>query len=1009
MVLAEGLGMHVTGRLQALSLEQIVGRLPSAVVVFDADGDVRYRNARARDLGERHIGVPVAAHLGGAYDLHHLDGRRYDPEEWPVVRSMATGEEVVDEEFFRLLPDGNRLDFRCCSAPVYDEEAAIVGAVLVVDEISEERETARQLADHRRLQESMQDGVIAVDAGMRITTWNAAAERLYGWSAAEAMGRKAPDLAGPLIGYGPAATFTDELTQQQRTRMQVTARRRDGTTVDVEIIGTAMTDAGGEPVGYLAIHRDVTERRRAHEALQASQRRVEEILESITDAFCALDRAGHITYINDRALRWACESGGVPLDREEVLGHSLWERLPAVAGTALEASLRRALREQHAAVFEYRSPDEGPWLEVHAYPSAHGLSIYFRDISDRKQAEAEQARRRHRQALIADLGLRAAASGNVQDVADAAVALVARTLEVEQVAVMEVLPDSPNLVLRAGVGWADGAVGRATADGGHASLCGYAIRVGVPVVSEDADVDERFLLPLRSWGAEIASAATVVVAGRERPFGVLCAFARERHRFSHDDVHVLQSVANLVASAAEREAIARGLQEVRDAERSRIARDLHDDALSELSVAMARIRSEQRSGAVGDALLRVGRQLRGAIYDLTLTDDEDRPFAARLDELIEVQRDLASPTSVGFTARALPAESLGPLGTQVLRILREAITNARRHAEARHIEVNVTVAAGMLHATVCDDGRGFDELAALPPSCAEQQGLRGMRERAAAANGRLDVEPRRGPGTRVRLRLPLPTVLPDATPPTRVLLVEDHRTVREAIAAALEREPDFQVVAQAGSVAEGRAVLADVDVAVIDLMLPDGYGSDLIPELRAINRKAQAIVLTATLDRAEIARAVESGASAALHKSAALDEIADSLRRLQGGEALLPLDDVVELIALARRHRREEHADRAAIASVTPREREVLQALADGRDTQQIAQDLHITVRTQRNHVANILRKLGVHSQLQAIVLALRYGLVEVQRARTDSPAGGRGLLGADPGGEPGLGGAGGA
>jgi DNA-binding NarL/FixJ family response regulator len=233
----------------------------------------------------------------------------------------------------------------------------------------------------------------------------------------------------------------------------------------------------------------------------------------------------------------------------------------------------------------------------------------------------------------------------------------------------------------------------------------------------------------------------------------------------------------------------------------------------------------------------------------------------------------------------------------------------------------------------------------------------------------------------VRLRVPLPADLPGSTRATRVLLVEDHRTVREAIAAVLDLEPDFQVVAQAGSLAEARTVLADVDVAVIDLSLPDGYGSDLIAELRATNRRAQAIVLTATLDRSEIARAVESGASAALHKSVALDELADSLRRLQAGEALLPLDDVVELIALARRHRREEHADRAAIASITPREREVLQALADGRDTQQIAQDLHITVRTQRNHVANILRKLGVHSQLQAIVLALRYGLVEVQRS----------------------------
>ncbi|MDX6728388.1 MAG: hypothetical protein QOK49_3193 [Baekduia sp.] len=972
--------MHAIGQLQALSLEQIVGSLPSAVMVFDPDGSVRYCNARAHDMAEHQFGVSVPGHLGDGYDLYRRDGRVYEPAQGPVARSIAAGEAVVDEELFRLLADGSRLDFRCCSAPVYGEEG-IVGAVLVIDDITEERDIARRLADHRRLEDSMQDGVIAVDAGMTITTWNAGAERLYGWSEAEAIGRDARDLAGSLIGSGPAATFTDELTHQQRTRTEVTARRRDGTTVDVEIIGTAITDAGadGPPVGYLAIHRDVTERRRAHDALQASQRRVEEILESITDAFFALDPAWSITYINDRALRLAGQLAGLALDRDDVLGHSFWARLPVVAGTGLEASFRRAVQEQDAAVFDYHLPGDGPWLDVHAYPSAQGLAVYVRDITDRKQAEAEQVRRQHQQALIADLGLRAVAGEDVRAVADEAVALVAGMLAVEQVALLEVAPDSDSVILRAGVGWADGAVGTATADGGRASLCGYTIRAGEPVVSEDAGGDERFAPPLRGWGAEIASAASVVVGSRARPFGVLGAFAPQRRRFSDNDVHLLQSVANLIASAAEREAVGRRLDEVRDAERSRIARDLHDDALSELSIAVATIPSEQRSGAVGHALLRVERQLRGAIYDLNLADD-DRPLGARLDELIEVERDLASPATVKYTARALPAEPLGPFGTHVLRILREAITNARRHAGAERIDVIVSVEAGMLHAVVCDDGRGIGNAAAPPPTVAAQ-GLRGMRERAAAANGRLDVEARSGRGTRVRLRIPLPAGLPGSTRPTRVLLVEDHRTVREAIAAALELEPDFQVVAQAGSLAEARAVLADVDVAVIDLSLPDGYGSDLIAELRATNRRAQAIVLTATLDRSEIARAVESGASAALHKSVALDELADSLRRLQAGEALLPLDDVVELIALARRHRREEHADRAAIASITPREREVLQALADGRDTQQIAQDLHITVRTQRNHVANILRKLGVHSQLQAIVLALRYGLVEVQRS----------------------------
>jgi DNA-binding NarL/FixJ family response regulator len=91
------------------------------------------------------------------------------------------------------------------------------------------------------------------------------------------------------------------------------------------------------------------------------------------------------------------------------------------------------------------------------------------------------------------------------------------------------------------------------------------------------------------------------------------------------------------------------------------------------------------------------------------------------------------------------------------------------------------------------------------------------------------------------------------------------------------------------------------------------------------------------------------------------------------------VDDVVDLLRFAGRRREREREDRLAIEELTAREREVLQALADGLDSQAIADKLHITIRTERNHVANILAKLGVHSQLQALVFALRYQLVEIR------------------------------
>ena len=218
--------------------------------------------------------------------------------------------------------------------------------------------------------------------------------------------------------------------------------------------------------------------------------------------------------------------------------------------------------------------------------------------------------------------------------------------------------------------------------------------------------------------------------------------------------------------------------------------------------------------------------------------------------------------------------------------------------------------------------------------------------------------------------------------PIRVLLVEDHASFRQALAFMLEREPGFEVAGQVGSLAEARQLngeaLDNVEVAIVDLALPDGDGLELIEDFSSQPRMTT-LVLSASLEPGRFARAVEAGASGVLHKSTPIKDIVEAVQMLRAGEALLSPAEVVEMLRLVGRERQEELAARQAVERLTPREKEVLEALAEGLESKEIAEKLNVTVETERTHMVNILHKLGVHSRLQALVFAARYGVVQIR------------------------------
>ena len=216
----------------------------------------------------------------------------------------------------------------------------------------------------------------------------------------------------------------------------------------------------------------------------------------------------------------------------------------------------------------------------------------------------------------------------------------------------------------------------------------------------------------------------------------------------------------------------------------------------------------------------------------------------------------------------------------------------------------------------------------------------------------------------------------------RVMLVDDHTTFRQPLALMLGLEPDVVVVAEAGSLVEAREILEDdgleVDVAVVDLDLPDGSGTAFIRDLRRLRPRAAALVLSALSEPAQLAPAIEAGAAGVMHKAVRMGDLLEAVRRLHAGEQLLSQQEVIEALRFVVRERESEREARLAIDKLTAREREVLQALAEGLGDKEIAERLYVGTGTVHTHVTSILSKLGVSSRLQALVFAVRHGVIRI-------------------------------
>ena len=256
----------------------------------------------------------------------------------------------------------------------------------IVRDLSWRRQTEENVLRLASIVESTDDAVIGITLDGAVLAWNRGAEKLYGYKAGEVWGRPVALILLP-ENSEEVNTILDKIKKGQLAEHYETVHvRKHGRDIHVSVSISPVKNPLGNITGASIIARDISERKKMELELNKSRRRFANILESMAEAFIALDHGWRFIYINREAEQaWQ-------RNREELTGRNIWEVFPQTVGTELYTECHRAMEGGIAVNFEMATLYTGRIYEVLACPSTDGLSVFFRDVSGRKEMEKEMAR-----------------------------------------------------------------------------------------------------------------------------------------------------------------------------------------------------------------------------------------------------------------------------------------------------------------------------------------------------------------------------------------------------------------------------------------------------------------------------------------------------------------------------------------------------------------------------------------------------------------------------------------
>ncbi|MFN8015000.1 MAG: response regulator transcription factor [Acidimicrobiia bacterium] len=214
---------------------------------------------------------------------------------------------------------------------------------------------------------------------------------------------------------------------------------------------------------------------------------------------------------------------------------------------------------------------------------------------------------------------------------------------------------------------------------------------------------------------------------------------------------------------------------------------------------------------------------------------------------------------------------------------------------------------------------------------------------------------------------------------TKVLLVDDHKLVRQAVKRALT-DNGYDVVGEAGDGEEGIRLVEEFspDIVMLDITMPVMDGLSALKIIKSSKPETRVVMLTMHGEAAVVNQAINSGASAFMTKDAPMSEVIEVVNKVAHGE-LLTSSIAQQLLDTGSNTPADDSVVDADTGILTKRETEILQLIADGRSTNDVATDLFISVKTVKNHLASIYEKLDARDRTQAVLTGVRTGIIEIR------------------------------